>query len=101
MGKVVWRQAAIDDLDKIYDYIAQDAPARAASFADELTKKANDLSDFSQLGQNYLPNLPSVRIFPYKNYLFIFKPLSSTKGIELLRIFHGAQDYLNAFTDDL
>lgn len=101
MGKIVWRQAAIDDLENIYDYIAQDAPARAVSFADELTNQIKSLSDFPKIGQNNLPNLPSVRVFPYKNYIFIFKPIESKKGIELLRIFHGAQDYLNAFTDDL
>lgn len=100
MGKIVWRQAAIDDLENIYDYIAQDAPARAASFADELAGQLKNLSDFPKIGQNNLPNLPNVRVFPFKNYVFIFKPIEDSKGIELLRIFHGAQDYMSAFADD-
>jgi len=100
MAHIVWRQAAIDDLDAIYDYIAEDNPVRAASFAEELTAKAKLLSENPNVGEAKLPALPSVRVFPHKNYLFLFKPLTDPKGIELLRIIHGAQDYLNAFTDD-
>lgn len=100
MGHIVWRQAAIDDLDKIYDYIAEDTPVRAASFAEELVTKAQLLSKNPYVGENKLPNFPDVRIFPHKNYLLIFKPLDDTEGIELLRIIHGTQDYLNSFSDD-
>ncbi|MCG8492988.1 MAG: type II toxin-antitoxin system RelE/ParE family toxin [Sneathiellales bacterium] len=101
MGKIVWRQAAIDDLDSIYDYIAEEAPARAVSFIEELTRQIAKLSDFPEIGLNKLPNLPNVQVFPYKNYIFIFKSIDVEKGIELLRILHGAQDYLGNFTEDL
>ena len=100
MSQIVWRQAAIDDLDNIYDYIAQDAPIRAASFAEELTEKAGFLAANPNIGETKIDALPCVRVFPHKNYLFLFTPLSNSNGIELLRIIHGAQDYLTAFTDD-
>ncbi len=95
MVHVVWRRAAIDDLETIYDYIAHDNPVRAASFADELSAKISLLSETPYVGEARLPNLPNIRIFPYKNYLFLYEPIDNPKGIELLRIIHTAQDYLN------
>ena len=93
MAKILWRQAAIDDFDDIYDYIAEDNPVRAASFADELTAKAKFLAENPMVGENKLPALPSVRVFPHRNYVFLFKPLESKKGIELIRIMGGKQNY--------
>ena len=51
MGKIIWRQAAIDDLENIYDYIARDAPLRAINFAEELTNQIKSLSDFPKIGK--------------------------------------------------
>jgi len=95
MGQIIWRQAAIDDLGKIYDYIAQDSPTRASRFTAELTDKTIFLSENPYVGENKLPSFPNIRVFPHKNYLFIFEPTENAEGIELLRIIHGAQDYLN------
>lgn len=100
MGNIVWKQAAIDDLDNIYDYIAQDSPTRAEDFINALVRQAKTLSEFPQLGLTRLPNFPELRLFPFKNYIFIYKPLNAKNGIELLRIFHGAQDYLTLFPQD-
>jgi plasmid stabilization system protein ParE len=100
MSKLIWRQAAIDDLDHIFDFIAQDNPSRAASFTDELVSKARFLAENPNLGETKIPNLPSVRIFPHGNYLLLFLSLENLQGIELLRIIHGARDYANYLLDD-
>ncbi len=36
MVNVVYRPAALDDLDSIYDVIEQDDPRRAANFIDDI-----------------------------------------------------------------
>lgn len=95
MAKIFWRQMAIDDLDQIYDYIAAASPDRADSFTSTLREKARFLSENPRIGETRLPNHPTVRIFPCKNYLLLFRPLTTGKGIEMLRIIHGARDYLN------
>lgn len=100
MSKLIWRQAAIDNLDHIFDFIAHDNPPRAASFADELVSKARFLAENANLGETKISNLPSVRTFPYGSYLLLFLPFENLQGIELLRIIHGARDYANYLLDD-
>ncbi|NOZ43015.1 MAG: type II toxin-antitoxin system RelE/ParE family toxin [Alphaproteobacteria bacterium] len=95
MAKIIWRQMAIDDLDQIYDYIAETAPDRAENFISTLREKAWFLSENPRIGETRLPNYPAVRVFPCKNYLLLFRPLDTARGIEMIRIIHGARDYIN------
>lgn len=95
MAKIIWRQMAIDDLDQIYDYIAEAAPDRAENFISTLREKALLLSENPRIGETRLPNHPTVRVFPCKNYLLLFRPLDTVRGIEMMRIIHGARDYMN------
>ena len=99
MAKIIWRQSAINDLDQIFDYIAEEAPDRAVSFTNTLKEKATFLAENPRIGETKLPKHPTVRVFPYQNYLLLFRPLDKIKGIELLRIIHGARDYMNTYSE--
>lgn len=47
--EIIWRQAAVNDLAAIHDYIAQDSPGAAAEVATELRAATQRLADYPSL----------------------------------------------------
>ncbi|MEQ1930523.1 MAG: type II toxin-antitoxin system RelE/ParE family toxin [Parvularculaceae bacterium] len=91
MGRVVWRSKAKSDLGAIFDYIATDSPTRAGAFLTRLVEFAELLSDNPLLGPARISTLPQLRIYPFRDYIFIYKPMAD--GVEVVRLIHGARDY--------
>lgn len=48
---VNWTEKALSDFVSILEYIEQDNPERAKSFAAELQKKVNNLAEFPSMGR--------------------------------------------------
>lgn len=97
MARIVWRRTAVNDLNEIYDYIAESTLNRAESFVVELKDKVEFIAENPIIGEAKMPNHPAIRVFPYKRYILLFRPLDDEQGIEILRIIHGARDYQNGF----
>ncbi|MBO9790310.1 type II toxin-antitoxin system RelE/ParE family toxin [Xanthomonas phaseoli pv. dieffenbachiae] len=98
MGKkiahaVEWTQFALEDLDALIDYIAQDNPARAYDFADEIYDKTLVLEQYPELGRPGRPGLPAgVReLVVHQNYIVLYRVLASAGVVEILRVKHAAQ----------
>ncbi len=81
---------ANQDLDEIFDYIAQDNPPAAARWVYSLEEKCRMLSDTPGLGRRRNDLAPSLRGFPVGNYVIFYRPMPD--GIEILRVLHGARD---------
>ena len=82
-----WASGALRNLQDLFDYIAADNPARAASFARELQDKIARLDAFPGLGQ---PGpLPGTReLVLHANYRVIYR-VQATE-VQVLRIQHHA-----------
>lgn len=81
------------DLDGIAAYIARDNPSRAAAFVEELYEKCTTLADMPAA----FPLIPryealGVRRRVHGDYLVLFTVRGET--ISVLRVLHGARDYL-------
>lgn len=81
------------DLDGIAGYIARDNPPRAATFIEELYDKCMTLADAPEA----FPLIPryeslGVRRRVHGDYLILFAVKGQT--ISILRVLHGARDYL-------
>lgn len=81
------------DLDGIAGYIARDNPTRAVTFIDELYDKCMTLAD----APSAFPLIPryetlGVRRCAHGDYLILFAVKGQT--ISVLRVLHGARDYL-------
>lgn len=81
------------DLDGIAAYIARDNPRRAATFVEELYEKCVTLADMPDA----FPLIPryealGVRRRVHRDYLILFTVKGET--ISVLRVLHGARDYL-------
>lgn len=84
---------AVDDLLSIYDWIADDSPARAASFTEKLDKRINSLSNHPYLGR--VPKHEKLRAFGYR--VLIVEPylvFYVVRGqiIEIHRVVHGSRN---------
>jgi len=88
--KVLFSPAAQDDLLDIALYIAQDNPARAATFVDELEAKCMLLGKASGIGTARPELGQGVRMLPHGRYLIFYREQESQLRIE--RILHGARD---------
>jgi toxin ParE1/3/4 len=89
--KVVIAEAAKADLAAIQDYIAQDNPARAGSFTDELLDCCAALSE-THAAFPLVPRYETsgIRRRVYDRYLIFYRVRKST--VEVIHILHGARD---------
>ena len=90
MSRLIILPAARDDLVEIGDFIAQDNPARAMTFMDEIESKltavARDPMRFP-VRDELLPGLRSAR---HGRYLIFF--LTGDDEVRIVRILHSARD---------
>ena len=90
--KVIIREAAYADLDRIYEWIARDQPRSADSVADRILESAERLGQFPNMG--HLGRVPGtlewiVRGLPY---ILVYKINAVDDAVDVVAIFHGAQD---------
>lgn len=86
--------AAEADLEGIGDYIAQDNPARAVSFVQELRDKCLSLGD-TPLAFPLVPRYEAqaVRRRVHGNYLIFYRVEADRDRVVVLHVLHGAMDY--------
>jgi toxin ParE1/3/4 len=90
--KVRFSAKAKSDLLEIGLWIAQDNPARAESFVDEIENACARLADAPRA----FPLLPGhetsgIRRRPHGSYLVLY--VIGIEAVEIVRILHGARDY--------
>jgi plasmid stabilization system protein ParE len=90
--KLVFTLAARSDLQAIGDWIAQDNPARALSFVDELERHCSRLTGMSHVHPVLAGHEQSgIRKSVHGRYLIFYRITSD--ALEILHILHGAQDW--------
>jgi len=86
-----WTAPAANDLYNIVQHIQQDNPTAASNVAEILYDGCGSLSRFPYLGRN--GRIPGSRelVFPGLPYIVVYQ--IQDEVVELLRIYHGAQDW--------
>ena len=101
MGKYFLSPEALEDLDTIWEYIAKDNPEAADRVVESAYRDCANLAAHPQLGPlARFPNndLPDIRFFvltDFPNYMIFYR--ITTDGVDIVRIFHGAQDINDLF----
>jgi toxin ParE1/3/4 len=90
MPKIRIAETAGDDLEDIWEYVAQNDPEAARKLIKEITGKFKLLRDHPQIGREENRLLSSLRRFPASSYIIFYKPFDN--GVEILRILHAARD---------
>ena len=88
--KLDFSPAAREDLIDIAAYIAQDNPARASSFVDELEDRCAALADAPGIGTARPELGEGLRVLPHGRYLIFYR--QSPQRLRIERILHGARD---------
>ncbi len=81
--------AARNDLDEIYDYIAQDNPEEAEVFLLELVRQMEKLAVSGMMGRKRDELQPGIRSFPFKKRCFYF--FVEEDMFRVVRILHSRQ----------
>ena len=83
------------DLIEIAAFIAQDNPARAKSFVDELEADCDRLITQSGIGAPRPELGEGVRVLPHGRYLIFYRPDENV--VRIARVLHSARDVETAF----
>ena len=92
--EVQFLQEALDDLEEIVLYIAQDSRQAALSMHDKIIEKANDLTNFPKRGR-LVPDkkmaAAGYRMLGIKPYIAFYRIVDC--NVFIYRILHGATNY--------
>jgi len=101
VAKFFLSQEALDDLDSIWDYIAQDDAEAADRVVESAYRACAKLATHPHLGplRRFPDNsLPEIRFFvltDFPNYLIFYR--IAPEGVEVIRVLHAAQDLDDLF----
>ena len=90
MPHVRRRPLAETDILEIWDFIADDNPAAADRWVDQLDAQFQMLATQPKLGRARNELAPRVRCFPVGRYVVFYVPRDD--GIDVVRVLHSARD---------
>mgnify|MGYP002624520877 FL=1 len=99
MPQVIWDEAAIQDLDHIWDHIGTENgnPVAADRFIDSIRDRSDAYARQPEMGTSWSELAPRIRFFVVGNYVVIYRP--DTTGIQVARVSHGARDIQSVFNE--
>ena len=94
--RVIWTEAAWEDLESIANFISRDSPYYAASFVREIRDCAWNLSRMSMRG-HVVPEIGDrqIRQLMVQSYRLIYKV--EVSRVAVLAIIHGARNLKNVW----
>jgi toxin ParE1/3/4 len=95
MNQFIIKPQAQDDLDSIFDYIAQDNPQKAEELIRIFHEKFVMLTTIPEAGTIRPELAPDIRGFPFKRYVIFYQP--TLDGIVIVRVIHGSRDIPTLF----
>ncbi len=95
MSRIRFTEAAAQDLEEIYDYIALDNIEAAERLRVRLQKRWREAAEKPGTGRRRPELSPDLRSVREGNYLIFYRPIE--EGIEIVRISHGARDIETLF----
>ena len=90
--RVIIREAAYDDLDRIYAWIAKDRPRSADSAIDRILESADQLGHFPYMG--HVGKAPGTYEWVVTGlpYIVIYEVDIDNNEVKITAVFHGAQN---------
>jgi toxin ParE1/3/4 len=98
MPRIVVRPRASVDLAEIWAFIAEDSIKHADKFAALIDNHFQGLARRPQMGRSRSELAPDLRSFPVGQYVIFYLPLP--KGVEIVRVLHGARDIESIVRED-
>ncbi len=99
MLRLVYRPAALADLDSIYDFIEPENPRRALSFVQDIRTRCRVLCTYPQFGVARYDLGRGIHIYPMRGRVVVAYRIA-LDAIEVTRVFYGGQDYEAILRDE-
>jgi toxin ParE1/3/4 len=99
MPSVVVRPSAFVDLADIWVFIAEDSVRHADGFAALIDSQFRALARQPRMGRSRPELAADLRSFPVNPYVIFYVPIP--KGVEIVRVLHGARDLDTIFQDEV
>jgi len=100
--KVFWTEAALSQLQAIYDYISHTSPDYASRMIDRLTKRSIQMAEFPYSGRTVpeyeLNEIREVLEWPYR-VIYLINPEESQ--VDVLAVVHGARSHPGVSADQV
>lgn len=93
--QIKWLTDAVNDLQALRQYIAQDKPTAASDIAKHIAASVNLLADQPALGRP--GRVPHTRELVISGTPYIVPYRIKSNTIQILRIFHGAMQWPDSF----
>ena len=89
--RIVWTEAALDDIDESASYIARDSPRYAKAFVRRIKEAGRSLNRFPERGR-MVPEFeePDIRELIVGSHRLIYR--LTPARVEVLGVIHGARD---------
>ena len=89
---VVLDARAVEDLQEIMDWIAQDAPRTAELVVTRILDSVERLGRFPEMGRNGRDPGTREWVVPGLPYIAVYELRPETDELVIVAVFHGAQD---------
>ena len=99
MSNYSFSKLAIQDLDEICTFIAQDNVKAASKLFDAIRKKCKLVAGFPNMGKSYAWISPDLLVFIIEDYIIFYYP--RIDGIDIVRVIYGKRDLKALFEDFL
>jgi toxin ParE1/3/4 len=90
--RVIIREAAYDDLDRIHAWIAKDRPRSADAVIDRILESAERLGHFPFMGHAGRAAATYEWVIPGLPYILVYQVREDADLVIVTAVFHGAQD---------
>jgi addiction module RelE/StbE family toxin len=87
--KLEWSQLALEDRDRIFDYIEQDNPLAAIVVDERISKQVGLLIEFPECGRPGRIDGTRELVIGHTPYVVAYQIAGET--VRILRVLHGAQ----------
>jgi toxin ParE1/3/4 len=89
--RVIVREAAKEDLDRIYAWIAKDRPRSAAAVIERILESADRLGRFPHMGHVGQVRGTCEWVVPGLPYIIVYEVHAADDLVVVTAVFHGAQ----------
>jgi toxin ParE1/3/4 len=90
--KLAFDDAALADLEGIYDWIARDSSRSAKSVVDRIFASIEELASFPYIGRPGRDEGTREWVIPRLPYIAVYEVDARREEVLIIAVFHGAQD---------
>lgn len=97
--RVSYRPLAATDLEQIYDFIAEDSPARSLMFVRQIRQRCESLAEMPEQAPSRDDLGPGVRLLTFNRRAMVAYRVERGEVL-ILRVFYAGRDYQAAVLDE-